>query len=140
MPDDLSDPVKSAIKYEEELNRHFNKKIPEFDFILLGIGNDGHTASLFPENKNGLEENKSLVIDVYAPSGNPPGHRLSLTYKVLNNSKNILFFVTGSNKKEIIYDILINKNEKLPATSIKPKGNLLWFIDSEAGELIKNLQ
>ncbi len=125
-------PEESAQRYERIIKDFFKLKdgeLPSFDLMLLGIGEDGHTASLFP-NTAILEEKKALVgvCDEVEPT------RLSLTFPVLNNSENIYFLVSGANKKEAASRILSNSEENvLPAQRIRPvSGNLVWYLTLDA--------
>ncbi len=113
---------KAAEEYEKEIINFFQGREPTFDLILLGIGKDGHTASLFP-NSNLLTENKRLVVPV-SPSGAPYVPRITVTYKVLNNAKNILFLSSYNDKKNVIDEIITNKEkakEKYPAARVQAK-------------------
>ncbi len=127
----------SVIDYEKRIKLFFNTDtIPSFDIILLGIGNDGHTASLFPGNKV-LNESKKFVASV--EDKKIKQKRITLTYPIINNAKNIIFLATGTNKAEVIKEIIVNKNKKNPASKVNPlNGNLIFVLDKDAGkELIK---
>lgn len=119
--------------YEEELITFFglsHKHIPRFDLILLGIGKDGHTASLFP-GQEALDEEERLVVSV--KGGDPDVHRLSVTFPVLNNAREIVFLVSGESKAHILKAVLENNQPQLPAQRIQPvKGVLKWIIDRKA--------
>ncbi|MGI6477157.1 MAG: 6-phosphogluconolactonase [Defluviitoga tunisiensis] len=113
---------KAAEEYEKEIINFFQTKEPAFDLILLGVGKDGHTASLFP-NSDLLTENKRLVAPV-SPSGEPYVPRITVTYKVLNNAKNILFLSSYNDKKNVIDEIITNKEkakEKYPAARVEAR-------------------
>jgi 6-phosphogluconolactonase len=113
---------KAAEEYEKEIINFFQTKEPAFDLILLGVGKDGHTASLFP-NSDLLTENKRLVAPV-SPAGVPYVPRITVTYKVLNNAKNILFLSSYNDKKNIIDEIITNKEkakEKYPAARVEAR-------------------
>ncbi len=105
--------------------------LPSFDVTLLGVGEDGHTASLYPGSP-ALEEKKRWVLAVTAPDYAPVKQRITLTLPVLNNSKNILFLVSGARKEKIL-NTLFNKqseeNASSPAALIKPSGDLYWYTD-----------
>ncbi|NEX13454.1 MAG: 6-phosphogluconolactonase [Prosthecochloris sp.] len=125
----------AARHYEQKLKQFFERHehctlnaFPVFDIILLGMGADGHTASLFPENRKALEEKNRWVIAVDAKQGSPPGFRLSLTLPVINNARSVLFFVTGKDKESMVHDITSGKRPDLPAARVKPEdGELIWF-------------
>ena len=125
----------AALRYERKLKHFFDghgrklcNSLPVFDLVLLGMGPDGHTASLFPGDSSTLEELKRWVIPVHAPQGSPPGYRLSLTLPVINNANNVIFFVTGENKENMVLDITSGRRSDLPAAMVNPKyGELVWF-------------
>ncbi len=127
----------SAREYEQELKYSFKlrkEEWPVFDLILLGIGKDGHTASLFPYNRN-FTDMKNLITAESVPHSNY--QRISLTLPVINHSRNIIFLVTGKEKASIVYQILIKKSKKLPAAWVQPeKGILYFFLDKSAGSLL----
>lgn len=139
----LTSPEIAAEMYEKHLRDFFQPKAlaemnnatldlsqPIFDLVLLGMGSDGHTASLFPGTKL-LDEKVKWVAAVPEGSGVPPVPRITLTLPVLNRAKNILFLIAGSKKKEILNTILTQPTEakKLyPAARIKPAGSLIWLV------------
>lgn len=123
----------SAKKYEEEIKKFFNIKegeFPAFDLIMLGLGEDGHTASLFSDD-NALWEREHLAAVV-----NRQGieyQRITLTLSVINNARTVIFLVTGTNKSKAIRQILGEKCPPLPASLVRPKqGNIFFFLDREA--------
>jgi 6-phosphogluconolactonase len=109
---------------------------PHFDLMLLGMGDDGHTASLFPGSP---VEWDSPTLSVTANYQGRPAKRVTLTPKVLNSSRNVVFLVTGKSKSEAL-SMVLGKSytpKELPAQRIKPdEGNLDWLIDQEAGSLL----
>ena len=123
----------SAKKYEEELRLFFKltkSNLPEFDLILLGIGEDGHTASLFPGN-DALKETKHLVVPVKPVTA--PMDRISLTLPVINNSWNVIFLVCGQRKRAVMRIVRGGDDKTLPASKVSPKrGRLLFLMDREA--------
>lgn len=126
-------PERGAHGYENELRRFFAKsELPTFDLIILGMGEDGHTASLFP-NSPLLKETRRLAVPVFMEK--PMISRISLTLPVLNNASQIIFLVAGRSKADMIWKILGagGEKEQYPAGLIKPvRGDLLWLIDKEA--------
>ena len=109
-------PDKAARDYEEEIRRFFGgSERPGFDLIILGVGEDGHTASLFPGSKS-LEETVRLAVPVYL--GEPRKNRITLTLPVLNNADQILFLVAGSSKAAVLSEIL-GEREKKKAVSCR---------------------
>jgi len=127
----------STGEYEQELKYSFKlrkEEWPVFDLILLGIGKDGHTASLFPNHRN-LTDMKNLITAEGVPHSNY--QRISLTLPVINHSRNVIFLVTGKEKASIVYQILIKKSKKLPASGVQPeKGILYFFLDKPAASLL----
>ncbi len=108
--------------------------IPVFDLILLGVGPDGHTASLFPGSA-ALSESRRLVVPNYAPSQN--AWRMTMTYPLLKAARNILFFVTGSAKAEIMARILVDNDPTLPVSAVRDApGRITWVLDAEAARLV----
>ena len=128
-------PHDAADEYEQELIKYFNlteATLPCFDLILLGLGEDGHTASLFP-GSIALTETKHLVTAPYVE--HLKTHRLTLTLPVLNNSAFIFFLVAGINKAPVLREVLQSESDEndFPAQKINPqKGKLVWFVDRAA--------
>ncbi len=127
-------PTEAAKAYEELLKDHFDLKegeLPRFDFVLLGVGTDGHTASLYPGDP-ALHENKRLVMDAYIPKLKKS--RLTLTLPVLNNSRCCVFLASGQEKNHILSTALnLMAAPALPAQMVRPhNGKLCWIIDSNA--------
>jgi 6-phosphogluconolactonase len=132
MPTDYPQPAKAAEAYEDELRKFFGTEPPAFDLQLLGLGVEGHTASLFPGSA-ALEEKKRWVAAVEAPA--MPPLRLTLTPVVLNQARNTFFLVGGADKREIIgalRDEPATKPSQYPAGIIRPDGRVLWFLDQAA--------
>ena len=117
-------PVNAAIYYEATIKIVFKTDKPVFDLILLGMGDNGHTASLFP-NTTILQEAKALVKEVYVKEIKM--NRISFTAPLINNAKHILFLVTGKEKQQMLKTVLEGKYEpeKFPAQMIK---NAEWFV------------
>lgn len=125
MPTDCDEPTLCAQRYEQTLAQMFGGQIPQFDLILLGLGEDGHTASLFP-NSPALEETQRWVAVVERPE-ETPRYRLTLTLPVLNASKRVWFLVVGESKQAVLERVL-EGDETLPASYIEPDGELVWWI------------
>ena len=127
----------SAIRYEEEIRSFFHIErgsLPEFDLIMLGIGKDGHTASLFP-GKASLKERTRLVIPVTANKF--PHERITLTLPAINNARKIIFLVSGRNKARALKEILENKKSRLPASRVHLEQGMVYFmIDQPAASLL----
>jgi len=130
----------ASAEYADELRRFFKTPLPEFDIILLGLGKDGHTASLFPETPI-LEEQEKPVSKVFASAYNI--WRISLTLPVINRARQIIFLVAGENKSEIIREIftLDKPSGKFPASLVSPrKGDILWMLDKAAASRLESKQ
>lgn len=127
-----------AKRYSEEILNNLPKEngLPIFDLIILGLGSDGHTASIFPDQMKLLESEKICEVAIHPASKQK---RITLTGKVINYAKDISFLVTGKEKASVISEIINKKdNYKIyPASYIDPqKGNLVWYIDKFAGQLL----
>ncbi len=129
-----------ARKYEADLKAFFDlgkDEFPGLDLIMLGIGEDGHTASLFAGTKE-LREDKRLAVSVSAKK--PPNERISITLPVINHAENVIFLVTGKNKARIIKEIMGGNNAELPAALVKPEsGEVSFILDKDAASLISGL-
>ncbi len=134
-------PEDCARRYEDGLRAFFRISAegewPVFDLVHLGIGKDGHTASLFPGSPV-LKEKKHLAAAVFPTGQAGGGHdRVTLTYPVLNNARNIVFLVTGQDKAEILGRVA-GGDPGLPASGIGPrKGSLIVLADSGAASRLK---
>lgn len=130
------DPVEAAARYEKLIREDFGlgaNELPRFDFMLLGMGEDGHTASIFP-NSPLLEEKKRLVADVYVPERK--ADRITLTLPVLNNARCCMFLVNGAEKHKALSRVLNLLDEPdLPAQKVRPPaGDLIWIVDEAAAK------
>lgn len=125
-----------ATHYENELKNFFkgvDSNSPQFDLVTLGVGNDGHIASLFPGQNSTASEHWVLSVK----GGNPNVHRMTLTYVILNNAKRILFVVSGKGKAKIVKKLFENRRSLLPASRIKPlNGIITWLLDKPAASLL----
>lgn len=133
-----ANPEEEAVRYSDELEKTLNSrgKDPVFDIIILGLGNDGHTASIFPDHLELFEHKQSCAVATHPLSGQK---RITITGNVLNNANQIFFLVTGENKAMRVSEIM-NDSEAaklLPAYYISPvNGELIWFLDKPAASLI----
>lgn len=132
----------TAQQYEINLRRHllpeqFNSA-PRFDLLFLGVGPDGHTASIFP-GKERLEKITDMNwVSAITDSPKPPPARVTLTIGTINFGKNVAFIITGRAKAEIVRSI-VEGDEKYPASTVKPiNEKLVLFLDSEAGSAIRD--
>jgi 6-phosphogluconolactonase len=127
---------KAADALEAELHETFSEMIPSFDLILLGIGDDGHTASLFPGTE-ALEEEKRLVIPNRVPQLNTD--RVTFSLPLINAAKSIAFVVTGQSKAQVLKQILEPDpgGPTLPAALVQPTSDTLdWFLTADAASLL----
>ncbi|MBN1498935.1 MAG: 6-phosphogluconolactonase [Spirochaetes bacterium] len=126
---------KDAEKYSELLSDYFQNRNSEytFDLLLLGLGSDGHTASLFPDDP-ALEITDRQAVHVYK---NEIMHdRISITFPVINNAKNIIFLISGFDKSEPAFNVIKQLDTSLPAGKISHKGdNLIYLLDESAAAL-----
>ncbi|HTX15548.1 MAG TPA: 6-phosphogluconolactonase [Candidatus Baltobacteraceae bacterium] len=132
VPTNLPTPENAAEAYEAELREFFKGEAPAFDLQLLGLGVEGHTASLFPGSP-ALEEKRRWVLPVKAPA--KPPLRLTFTPVVLNLARNTFFLVAGTDKQEILAALRAEPEGKVsqyPAARIRPTGRTLWFLDQAA--------
>ncbi len=135
IPAELPDPAQAAQRYEETLRSFFGvspNQPPRFDLVLLGLGEDGHTASLFPGTTAILEKER-MVVAVWVAKLHT--HRITLTLPVLNAARTVAFLVSGASKAEILRKVLsvAPAAGELPARLIQPRdGTLFWLVDEEA--------
>lgn len=103
-----------------------------FDLILLGVGSDGHTASLFGEDAN--QKADELVRAVHAPAGIEPRDRITLSLHAINAARSVVFLVTGSDKRPVITEILGGRSDarRYPAARVQPRDETVWLLDREA--------
>ncbi|CAB5118126.1 6-phosphogluconolactonase (EC, eukaryotic type [Olavius algarvensis associated proteobacterium Delta 3] len=135
MPVDLG-PADGAGAYRRRLADFFGPlSLPKFDLIVLGLGPDGHTASLFPGSSPGSSGEAPWVIAVHG--GNPNVARLTLNYNVLNSARNVGVLVSGSGKADMVRRIYTREPPMLPAHYVEPtSGSLTWLLDRAAASLL----
>ena len=133
------DTAQAAAEYEEEIRREFGLRageFPRFDLILLGMGNEGHTLSLFPGTK-ALNETKRIVTNNWV--GKLYTERVTLTAPAANNAENVIFMITGVDKACVLKAVLEGPYEpdQLPAQMIQPASRKLsWLVDEAAGSML----
>lgn len=139
------DPEKAARAYEKHLRefwdsfdvsptekatKHGPPSGPGFDLVLLGMGADGHTASLFPGDE-ALLETRRWVAAVHLPRGTPPVPRVTLTLPAINAARDVLILVSGKNKHEVVRKVLEGKQDDMaryPVGMVKPRSELIWLV------------
>lgn len=144
---EFQEPEKIAENYDQKLRDFFvlndvspdeknESGLPEFDLILLGMGADGHTASLFPFTE-ALHETERFAVANRVEKLETT--RLTLTFPVINNARNVMFLVVGEEKAEALKQVLEGdiQPDKFPSQSVKPEnGNLFWLVDEKAASLL----
>jgi 6-phosphogluconolactonase len=135
MPGEIPDANQGSGMYEQCLSEFFCPvpgHFPRLDFILLGIGPEGHTASLFPDT-SALREKQRFVVGNYVAVHST--WRITCTYPVLNNGSNVMFLVEGAGKADIVRTALKDPSANLPCQAVRPvQGKLMWYLDNAAGE------
>jgi 6-phosphogluconolactonase len=134
IPTDLADPDRSARQYESELKSYYGASVlnparPLFDLVLMGVGPDGHTASLFP-GYPAIEETERWVVGVPQAHVEPLVPRVTLTVPALGSCREMLFEVAGADKHAILTRVL--EGENLPAGRACALGETLWLVDKAA--------
>jgi 6-phosphogluconolactonase len=133
--------AEAAQEYEDALIEMYGVEMPDLDLVLLGLGEDGHTASLFP-GSTALQETERLVVAPWVEKLN--AYRITMTLPVLNAGHSVVFLVTGASKAKIVREVILkheNKNqypaqESYPAQAICPtNGEVSWFVDEAAARL-----
>jgi len=138
MPTDGTTPAADAQKHEAQLQEFFGTtagEFPSFDIILLGIGDDAHTASLFPHTEALQVEDQLVTV------GNKDGQpRITFTAPLINHARCIIFLVAGVNKQPALAQIFASEADPLtyPARLIQPQGELWWLLDESAGQQLKS--
>lgn len=132
-----SEPSDSALQYENKIKEFFKNSTPSFDLILLGLGSNAHTASLFP-NTEVLNDDIRLVKEVFVEEVKM--YRITMTAQLINSAKNILFLVFGEDKAKAVSKVIEGyyDPQNFPAQLIKPvDGTIRWFLDKSAASKLK---
>jgi 6-phosphogluconolactonase len=132
-------PVEEARQYSDLVSSMvpFYNGIPQFDLMLLGLGNDGHTASIFPDRPDLLTSGQLFEV---AAMPETRQKRITATGRIINNSSKIYYIVTGKGKATIVSEVIEGKrgSELYPASRVMPAfGHLVWMLDTEAASLLK---
>jgi len=132
------EPEKEALRYSGEINDLTASRggIPRFDLLMLGLGEDGHTASIFPGQEELFNSDKICEVSAHPVTQQK---RITITGRIINNADSVVFFVTGKKKAEIVKEI-INKSpssENVPASFVDPSdGVLRWLLDEDSSSLL----
>jgi 6-phosphogluconolactonase len=138
IPGELA-PTDAARSYEQILRQYFTAAWPRFDLVLLGMGDDAHTASLFP-NTSALDVHDAWVTANYAPTVKQ-SNRVTLTVPAINAAEYVLFLVSGSTKAAPLHQVIAGTRSprELPAQFIQPtSGHLIWMVDQPAAALLNS--
>ncbi|WP_373546912.1 6-phosphogluconolactonase [Chamaesiphon sp.] len=138
MPTGLAQPQLAAEDYDRQIVAHFGSEagsIPVFDIILLGMGDDGHTASLFPHTA--ALSVRDRLVTLGDKDGQP---RLTLTFPIINQARSVIFLISGASKQTALAEIFSPTGDSTayPSRSVAPQGELLWLLDAAAGEKLKS--
>ena len=147
VPAELAEPERAAKEYSETLVHFFLtggsgaataplSNVPRFDLVLLGMGPDGHTASLFPHT-SALDNDEDIAVANYVEK--LKAHRITLTARTINNARNVTFVVAGEDKAEALKRVIegTSQPELYPSQLIRPRsGTLLWMVDEGAARLL----
>ncbi len=137
VPTEISPPSSAAAAYQDEIRKSFgdSRSFPQFDLIYLGLGSNGHTASLFPRSP-ALKEMFRLVVDDFVAEVN--AWRITMSAPLLNRGRTVAFLIQGQEKAQVLRDVMLGPRdpERLPAQLIAPEGQLLWLVDKAAGALV----
>lgn len=133
-----NDPDYEASRYSKLLKNELpkNNKLPSFDLVILGMGDDGHTASIFPHEIYLWDTKKYCEVAVHPETGQ---RRVTLSGRIINNADQVVFLVTGGNKADKVREITSREGgyKNFPASLVDPKsGNLIWFLDESAARSI----
>ena len=122
-------PEQCACQYEATIKKYYNNKQAIFDWILLGTGNDGHTASLFPHSPV-LNENRKLIKQVWLPE--KKSWRISFTYPLINKAKQIILLVSGKEKMHVVNAVFTKRAKKIYPVQYVNAERSLWIMDRDA--------
>jgi len=137
----LDDLEELSDSYEHQLIQEFAMKdaarFPVFDLILLGMGPDGHTGSLFPGHELLTEEDRWVAYIDDSPK--PPSKRITLTFPVINHASRVAFVAAGEEKQEVLHTVLDERAVGLPSSRVRRKapGQLFWFVDDAASAKVQ---
>lgn len=142
IPVDQYEPEEAAARYAADIRTHFGGLPPEFDFMLLGVGGDGHVASLFPGHPllNGGGKTYAEAV-MPPPDTQPQVARVTLTLPVLRAARNVVIAVPGAKKADIVRQLIgpeAKRNGHHPANLVSAQEELFWFLDAAAAQGLRN--
>jgi 6-phosphogluconolactonase len=138
-PTELDDPEQAAIRYEATIREFSALEKPRLDWVLLGLGEDGHFASLFPGSAALEEKTRSVIVVRNSPK--PPPVRLTMTLPLINQAAHVHFLVSGDGKAEALRSTLEGSTDpsRWPARGVRPsRGTLTWWLDDEAASRLRS--
>ncbi|MEO1593237.1 MAG: 6-phosphogluconolactonase [Cyanobacteria bacterium J06632_22] len=138
VPTDVDSPVAAAAAYEQTLHQSFGgDSLPQFDIMLLGMGDDGHTASLFPHTA--VLQEQTRWVSVGQKDDQP---RITLTVPVINAARSVMFLVAGANKQTALSQVFATEGDadQYPSRRIQPADELIWLLDAAAAEGLNNVK
>lgn len=137
VPTEIDPPEAAAATYEHEIRHCFRvfDSVPQFDLIYLGLGTNGHTASLFPRSPALKETSRLVLADFVAEVSN---WRITMSPSLLNRGRTVAFLITGQEKADVLREVLLGPRDptRLPAQFIAPEGTLLWMVDEAAAGML----
>jgi 6-phosphogluconolactonase len=134
------DPISEAVRYTGEILTYVPciQSIPAFDLVFLGMGNDGHTASIFPGQEKLFSSSSICSVSEHPQTGQK---RITFTGKIINRANHVVLLVTGENKAEILQAVFDGSHKIYPVQQVKPEqGSLSWYIDKDAARLIRSME
>jgi 6-phosphogluconolactonase len=136
MPFIPNQPERAARDYEQELVAFFGRdNLPSFDVALMGMGPDGHTASLFP-GTHAVEIKDHWVAATMNPAG--PSQRITLTLPVINAARTVVYLITGADKSETLRSVIEERPPAFPTAHVQPtSGDLIWLLDKAAASKLR---
>ena len=141
VPTEIDPPQEAAAAYEHEIQHCFRvfDSVPQFDLIYLGLGTNGHTASLFPRSA-ALKETSRLVLADFVAEVNT--WRISMSTSLLNRGRTVAFLITGQEKADVLREVLLGPRDptRFPAQLIAPEGTLLWMVDEAVAGMLSRAE